>query len=124
MTQHHEQHRTQAMARYLADDTIDDMCQQMAGAKSWLYTWKARYQPGDPTWAHGLSRKPTTLAAKTSDRLEQAVVEIRQSLARNGQNSGAQAIRQTLKQLGLEPLPAIRTIYRILQRHQEEEHVI
>ena len=101
MTQHHEQRRKQAMARYLADDKIDDICQQMACSKSWLYKWKARYQPGDPTWAEDLSRKPKTLAAKTSDRIEQAVVEIRQSLARNGQSSGAQAIRQALKQRGI-----------------------
>ncbi len=121
MTQHHEQRRKQAIARYLADDKIDDICQQIACSKSWLYKWKARYQPDDPTWAKDLSRKPKTRAAKTPDRIEQAVVEIHQSLVRSGHRAGAQAIRQALKQRALEPLPAIRTIYRILHRHQEEE---
>jgi transposase len=121
MTPHHEQRRQQAMTRYLADDKIDDICQQLACSKSWLYKWKARYQADEPTWAKERSRKPKTLAAKTPDHIEHAVVETRQSLARNGHSFGAQAIRQTLKQRGLEPLPAIRTIYRILQRHQQEE---
>ncbi len=121
MTQDHEQRRQQAIARYLADDKIDDICQQLACSKSWLYKWKARYQPDDPTWAKELSRKPKTLAIKTPDPIEQAIIEIRQNLAQNGQRSGAQAIRQTLQQRGLEPLPAIRTIYRILKRHQQEE---
>ena len=121
MTQHHQQRREQAMARYLADVKIDDICQQLACSKSWLYKWKARYQPDDPTWAKELSRKPHTLTAKTPDHIEQAVIEIRQDLAQNGQNSGAQAIQQALKQRGLEPLPAIRTMYRILKRHPQEE---
>lgn len=121
MTQHQEQRRKQAMARYLANDKIDDICRQMAGSKSWLYKWKKRYQPDDPTWAKNLSKTPKTLTAKTPCRIEQAVIEVRQSLARNAQPSGAQAIRQMLKQRGLEPLPAVRTIYRILQRHQPEE---
>ena len=120
MTQHHEQRRIQAMIRYLADDKSDDICQQLACSKSWLYKWKARYRADDPTWAKDRSRTPQTLVAKTPYRIEHAVVEVRQSLARNGQSFGAQAIRQTLKQRGLEPLPAIRTIYRILQRHQQE----
>jgi transposase len=120
MIQPHQQRRKQAMTRYLADDKIEDICQQLACSKSWLYKWKARYRADDPTWAKDRSRKPKTLAAKTPHRIEQAVVEVRQSLARNGQSSSAKVIRQTLKQRGLEPLPAIRTIYRILQRHRQE----
>jgi len=121
MTPHQQQRRKQAIAKYLADVKIDDICRQLPCSKSWLYKWKARYQPGDPTWEKELSRTPKTLATKTPTRIEQAVVEVHQSLARNGHSSSARAIRQTLKQQGLEPLPAIRTIYRILQRHQQEE---
>lgn len=115
MTPHHQQRRKQAMARYLADDKIDHIWQQLAGSKSWLYKSKARYQPDHPTWAKDLSRTPKTLAAKTPTRIEQAVVD------QNSQSSSAQAIPQTLKQRGLEPLPAITTSYRILQPHQQEE---
>lgn len=121
MTLHQEQRRKQAIDRYLADVKIDDICRQLACSKSWLYKWKERYHSGDPTWAKELSRTPKTLAAKTPRRIEQAVVGVRQSLAQNGRSAGARAIRQTLEQQDLEPLPAIRTIYRILQRHQQEE---
>jgi transposase len=117
MTPHHEQRRKQAIARYLADVKIDDIRRQLACSKSWLYKWKARYQPDLPTWAKEISRAPKTLATKTPAHIEQAIVEGHQSLARNGRSASARAIRQTLEQRRIEPLPAIRTIYRILQRH-------
>ena len=40
MPQHDEQRRQQAVARYLAGDKVEDICQQMACSKSWLYKWK------------------------------------------------------------------------------------
>ena len=120
MTQHHEQRRKQAIARYLAGDKIDDICQQMTCSKSWLYKWKARYQANDPAWAREMSRRPKTPAAKTPNSIEQAIVDLRQILAQSGQNCRAAAIRKTLKQRDIEPVPALRTIYRILQRHEKK----
>jgi transposase len=120
MTQDDELRRRQAVARYLAGDKVEDICQHMACSKSWLYKWKARYQSDNPSWATERSRRPETRAAKTPDHIEQAVVHLRQSLAQNGQSCGATAIRRVLKQQGREPVPSRRTIYRILQRHEKE----
>lgn len=123
MTPHHEQRRQQAIVRYLAGDKIEDICQQMACSKSWLYKWKARYQPDNPAWAREMTRSPKTSATKTPDSIEQAVVHLRQTLDHKGQICGAATIRQALKQQGLEPVPSLRTIYRILQRHGKEGKV-
>lgn len=121
MTPSDEQRRKQAITQYLADVKINHICQQLSCSKSWLYKWKARYRADDPTWAKARSRKPKTLATKTPDRIEHVVVELRQRLSRNGQNSNAKAIRLALKQQGLEPIPTTRTIYRILQRYQLQD---
>jgi hypothetical protein len=115
-----EQHRKQAIARYLADDKIEDICKAMGGSKSWLYKWRARYRADDPNWAQELTRRPRTNLAKTPQTIAQAVVSLWRALCQNGQGGGAAAIKQRLEQHGREPVPSQRTIYRILQRHQKE----
>jgi hypothetical protein len=38
-------------------------------------------------------------------------------LVQSGKGGRAASVRQALKQQGTEPVPSLRTIYRILQRH-------
>ena len=114
-----EQRRQQAIARYLADDKIEDICKAMGCSKSWLYKWRDRYQADNPNWAKELPRRPRTTPAKTPQTIDQAVVSLRRALCQNGQGWGAAAIQQGLEQQGLAPVPSQRTIYRILQRHQK-----
>ena len=40
MPDREEQRRKQAIARYLADDKIEDICKAIGGSKSWLYKWR------------------------------------------------------------------------------------
>jgi putative transposase len=120
MPHRNEQRRKQAIARYLADDKIEDICKAMAGSKSWLYKWRQRYRADDPHWAKELSRRPKTSPTKTPKIIEQAVVSLRHALSQNVQVCGAASIKQALKQQGIEPTPSLRTIYRILHRHQKE----
>jgi transposase-like protein len=120
MISSNEQRRHQAVARYLAGDNIEDICQQLSCAKSWLYKWKTRYRADDPSWARERSRRPKTPAAQTPDHIAQTVIHVRQTLAQNGHHCGAAAIRRVLQQQALEPVPSLRTISRILQRHEQE----
>jgi transposase-like protein len=115
-----EQRRKQAIARYLADEKIEDICQARGGSKSWLYKWRDRYQADDPHWATERTSRPRTTPAKTSNTIEQAVVSLRHALCQNGPGCGAAAIQQGRAQHGREPVPSQRTIYRMLQRHQKE----
>src|SRR5215475_15856517 len=119
MPDREEQRRKQAIARYLADDKIEDICKAIGGSKSWLSKWRDRYQADDPHWAKELTRRPRTTPATTPKTIEQAVVSLRRALCRSGQSCGAAAIQQGLAQHGLEPVPSQRTIYRILHRHQK-----
>jgi transposase-like protein len=107
--------------RYLDGDPIEAICQEMGCSKSWLYKWRDRYQAGDPTWAQEVSRRPTTSPAKLSATLEEQIVHLRQTAVSTGSGpASAAAIRQTLKDTGVEPVPSRRTIYRVLQRHEKE----
>jgi len=119
MSHHQEQRRKQAIARYLAGDKVEDICRQMAGSKSWLYKWRDRYRADDPNWAKERSRRPGSNPAKTPGAVEHAIVSLCHAWAQNGPGSGATAIRQALQQQGIEPVPSVRTIYRILHRHRK-----
>ena len=115
-----EQRRKQAVVRYLAGDKIEAICRDMHCSKSWLYKWKARYQADDPGWAKVLSTQPRHRPSQTPEPMAQSVVTWRRTLMQSGQRRSAAAIQQRLQQQGIEPIPSLRTIYRILQRHEQE----
>jgi hypothetical protein len=93
----------------------------MGCSKSWLYKWRDRYQADDPTWAQAVSRRPTTSPAKLSATLEEKIVHLLQTAVSTGAGpASAAAIRQALKDTGVEHIPSRRTIYRVLQRHEKE----
>jgi len=114
------QRRKQAVVRYLAGEKIEAICRAMLCSKSWLYKWKARYQADDLGWAKGLSTQPRHTPSQTPEPMAQRVVTLRRTLVQSGQRGSAAAIQQGLQQQGIEPIPSLRTIYRILQRHEQE----
>ena len=121
MTHPQEQRRKHAIARYLAGDKIDVICRDLHCSKSWLYKWKARYQVDDPAWTKSVSTQPQHKPSQLPQRIQQCVVELRRTLALGGKPASAEAIQQELQQQGLQSIPSRRTIYRILQRHDQED---
>ena len=119
MPQRTEHSRHQALAQYLADDKVEDLCRHLACSKSWLYKWRSRYDATKGTWAQERSTRPKSHPTQTPAHVEQAVVCLHQALRHNG-TRGAAAIIQALVQQGIEPLPSRRTIYRILHRYHTE----
>jgi hypothetical protein len=115
-----EQRRQQAVVRYLAGEKIAALCRDMHCAKRWRYKWQARYQADDPGWVQGLSPPPRHRPSHTPEPMAQRVVTLRRTLVHSGQRGSAAAIQQGLPQQGIEPIPSLRTIYRILQRHAQE----
>jgi transposase len=116
-----EQRRKQAITRYLAGDKIDVICRDLHCSKSWLYKWKARYQADDLDWAKGLSTQPQHKPSQLPQRIQQRVVELWRTSTPRGKPASAEAIQQELKQQGIKPIPSRRTIYRMLQRHDQED---
>ena len=118
---HAQEHRRhQAMARYLAGDKIAVICRDLHCAKSWLYKWKARYQADNPTWPTAQSTQPKRTPSQTPQPIAQSVITLHQTLVQGGQRGSAAAIQQGLIQQGIAPIPSLRTIYRIIQRHAQE----
>ena len=120
MAKAHEQRRQRAIDSSLAGDPREDICRELACSKSWLYKWRDRYLATDPSWSAERSRRPSTTPTKTPPRIAQVVVALRRTLAQHGKDCGAAAIQQALAQQGIAPVPAQRTIYRILHRYAQE----
>ena len=118
-----ERRRQEALERYLAGDPIGVICREMGCAKSWLYTWKHRYQVTEPDWFQEYSRRPETTPTKTPDALEAQIVQLRHTLSPDGLGTvSAGVIRDHLRHHGAKSIPSRRTIYRILKRQAKEVH--
>jgi transposase-like protein len=112
--------RHQAMARYLAGDKIEVICRDLHCAKSWLYKWKARYQADNPAWVTRRSTQPQHQPSQTPQPVVERILILSRTLGHQGKQGKAAAIHQELTQQGIEPIPSRRTIYRIIQRHEQE----
>jgi len=112
MSQRQEQRRQQAIDTYLAEDPIEDICRQLACAKSWLYKWRDRYEAHNPAWAQEQSTRPKSHPIQTPEHVERAVVSLSLTLRHNGTGGDVTALMQALTQQGIEPVPSRRTLYR------------
>jgi len=116
-----EHRRQQAIARYLAGDKIETICREIGCSKSWLYKWRDRYQADHPAWTQALSRRPETSPAQLAAHIEEEIVHLRHALLPLGAGpASAATIQQALQAKAIAPVPALRTIYRVLQRRAKE----
>lgn len=112
-----EKLRRQAVQRRLAGDKIDDIAEALGRSDRWVRKWVARYQdnPGDQAWAASRSRAPRHSPRRTPDRVRQQVLQARARLVATPRAQyGALAILWELRRAGVEPLPEVWTVNRIL----------
>lgn len=109
--------RVQAVQRFLAGEKPEAICVSMCRSRSWLYKWISRYTNDDDSWCNNLPTQPRQVANRTSLEIEEIVKMIRLNLYNQDLFCGAQAIRWELEDLGISPLPSLRTINRILKRN-------
>lgn len=112
-----EKHRRWAVQRYINGEKASSICASLGRSSSWLYKWVKRYTDGDYHWNESRSRRPIRNSRKTPPQVEQIVKIVRLSLYNRDLFCGAQAILWELQDLGVSPLPSIRTINRILSRN-------
>ncbi len=113
-----EERRRRAVERLLDGEAFTVVCLSEGVAQSWLYKWWARHTRDAATWFQDDSRRPHTQPSRTAAEIEEIVQLVRLELYNQAQFCGAQAIRWRLADLAVHPLPAIRTIGRILARHE------
>ncbi len=120
MPQRTAHRRHQALAHYLADDKVEDVCRHLACAKSWRYKWRRRYDATKATWVQERSTRPKNSPTQTPAHVAQAIVSLYDRFRYNGTRRSATAIIQALTQQGLAPVPSRRTIYRLIRRYPRE----
>ena len=108
--------RRLAVARCLRGEDPTTVAASLGRSRRWVYKWLARRVTGDPAWAADRSRRPRTHPLALPARAEAAVESVRLELYNEGLLYGAQNIRWRLEELEFSPLPAVRTINRILAR--------
>ncbi len=111
--------RISAVRRHLRGESVTVVCRSLGKSRRWFYYWFHRYSPSDNRWSHDRSRAPQHQPRKLSKNTEQLVSQVRKRLLEHKYaQRGAVAIQWELRQLGVDPLPAIWTINRIIRRHK------
>ena len=111
------QERRWAVHRFLNGESPEAICLSLGHSRSWLYKWVERSLQGNPSWYESQSRRPLNNALHTSEEIEEIVKLVRLNLYNEGLFCGDQAILWELGEMVVSPLPSLRTINRILDRH-------
>jgi transposase/transposase InsO family protein len=102
--------------------TVSQAAQELGRSRSWGYKWKARYEQEGWAGVKERSRAPRRVARQTLTTVRQEIVRVRSMLEAEAQEPdqlgyiGAPAIYARLQSSGLQPLPGLSTIERLLRR--------
>jgi transposase InsO family protein len=113
-----QQERVLAVQRFFDGENPESICISLRRSKAWLYKWVARCNGNDDSWSESRSRRPLAPGSRTSKEIEEIVKMVRLNLYNQDLFCGAQAILWELEDLGVVPLPSLRTIGRILSRNE------
>jgi|SRR5664280_307336 len=118
MKEEEKEQRILAVQRFKSGENPESICTSLNKSKSWLYKWNKRYTNNDESWSESRSRRPIGVATYIPVEVVEIVKMIRLNLYNNDLFCGAQAIHWEMEDIGVKPLPSIRTINRILNRHE------
>ena len=106
--------RERAMRRYQRGESPTAICRSMGHSRQWFYKWLARFDAETDDWAVSQSRAPRGRPHQMSADVRGVIITLRQRLGEQHVFCGAAAIRWELMDLGVTPLPSLRTIARVL----------
>lgn len=112
-----QQERQWAVQRLFEGEHVDSICVSLGRSRAWLYKWVDRFLEDVPEWYKSQSRRPHSNSLHTLGEIEEIVKMVRLNLYNHGLFCGDQAILWELEEMGVRPLPSLRTINRILDRH-------
>jgi len=121
-----EEERIKAIQRYLEGEREADIYRSVERSKGWFNKWLGRYKTGRKGWYKDLPKRARVIPHKTSERIEQIVVNIRKALMDGTEDStkysrvGAEAIQFHMEELGYKSseIPSLSTIKRIIKRNK------
>jgi transposase InsO family protein len=118
MERENEQQRVLAVERFLNGESPESICTSLCRSKFWLYKWVKRYSEDGTSWCENRSRRPHVTPNRTPSEIEEILKMVRLNLYNQDLFCGAQAILWEMEDLGVKPLPSVRTINRILARNE------
>ena len=92
---------------------MSELCQRIGVSRKTGYKWLRRYLEGGDQGLHDLSKRPQHSPNRTSQEVEQRVVDLR----REYPNKGSHVLARMLRDRGYERVPSKSTITAILRRH-------
>ena len=97
---------------------VVEFCELHGIARSSYYRLRARFEAGGLDGLEPQSRAPLTVANRTGAAVEDEIVSLRKELADQGLDAGPETIHAHLQRRngGLEAVPSMSTIWRILTR--------
>jgi len=113
-----KQRRILAVQRFKNGESPESICTSLGKSKVWLYKWIKRHSEEEASWSEGRSRRPLSTPMHTPAEVEEIAKMVRLNLYNQDLFCGAQAIHWEMEDLGVKPLPSIRTINRILSRNE------
>lgn len=120
MKRKRERDRKIAIDRYSSGERITSIARSMGYSRKWVYKWVERHDSSDEAsdWNQSRSSCPQNSPRQLAENMVEAVKIVRLSLYNQGLFCGAQAIEWELKELGVESVPSLRSINRILSREE------
>lgn len=118
MEEENKQQRILAVERFKNGERPESICASLGKSKVWLYKWIKRHSEAEASWCDDRSRRPLSTPTHTLAEIEEIVKMVRLNLYNQDLFCGAQAIHWEMEELGVKPLPSIRTINRILSRNE------
>jgi putative transposase len=113
-----EADRRVAVARYWAGESPNSIAASLKKSTKWVRKWIERSLEGSDDWYEEGSRRPRHSPARWSSTVEALVIQTRLRLEREGVHCGAEAIAWELESEGVTDLPSVRSLNRILARHE------
>jgi putative transposase len=115
-----ERDRKIAIDRYSSGERITTIARSMGYSRKWVYKWVERHHSSDDAsdWNRSRSSSPQSSPRQLTENIVEAVKLVRLNLYNHGLFCGAQAIEWELREQGVEPVPSLRSINRILSREE------
>lgn len=103
----------------LVDDgqvNVSQVCRELGVSRDSYYRYRRRFLAEGWTGMLPQSRRPGSSPGQTASEVEDLVVAKRVQLIEQGWDAGARSIRSRLLRDGVEAMPSVRTVHRILVR--------